>query len=48
MIAGNLIVGDIIHLDPRELPKLKIITKEEADEIAANSPSRQFVITEIK
>ena len=45
---GYLTAGDIVHLDPYALPNLKIITKEEADKIAKASPSRQFVVTEIK
>ena len=34
MIGHNLKAGDVVHLDPRELPNLKIIFKEEADKIA--------------
>lgn len=46
--TGSLTVGDIVHLDPRVFPNLKVISKEEADKIANASPSRQFIITEVK
>jgi len=42
----GLRVGDVIHLDPFALPQLKIITKEEADEIANSYPQHEFIITE--
>ena len=31
-VYGSLTVGDIVHLDPRVLPELRIISEEEADE----------------
>ena len=41
----GLTVGDVVHLDPRALPKLLIISKEEADAIAAAGPCSEFVVT---
>jgi len=41
----GLRVGDIVHLDPFAIPNLKIITKEEADEIANKYPAHQFIVT---
>lgn len=41
----GLVAGDVIHLDPRKLPDLVVITKEYADMIADSSPKREFVVT---
>jgi hypothetical protein len=47
LICGTLIAGDVIHLDPRCLPELRIISAEEAKAIedADTSPRRQFVVS---
>jgi hypothetical protein len=44
---GSLRVGDMIHLDPRALPELVIISEEEAQAIADADPMprHQFIVS---
>lgn len=45
---NDLKLGDVLYIDPRRLPEIVIISKEDAEKIANESPKRQFIITEIK
>ena len=44
-IGGNLIVGDTVHIDPRKLLEIVIVSEQEANAIAEASPKREFIVS---
>lgn len=41
-------VSDVVYLDPNALPELVVITKEQAERIAATLPTKDIVVTEVR